>query len=343
MSKIHEAAKQSLEFAKEMMKKYADAHRGPTPVYTVGQKVWLEGKNISSLQPSQKLDDQCYGPFEIIKKVSPTTYQLKLPPQWGIHDVFHVSLLRPVHEDFTVHPNPYPRPPPEIIDDEERWPVERILKYVKRGTGGQYLIQWEGFPREEASWEAASEVKKTAPDAVWDFHRRHPEISGPGILSKSSSSRRRRRKARTVTFEEPTLQVKRLSDEAHLPTKGSALAARYDLYSAEAGVIPTQGTALLDTKLAIALPEGTYGHIAPCSGLASKFMINVGAGVIDADYHGSIKVLLFNHSDNSFTVQKGDRITQLIIEKIASVPITETDSLDHTVRGDAGFGSTGPA
>ena len=49
MSKIHEAAKQSLEFAKEMMKKYADAHRGPTPVYTVGQKVWLEGKNISSL------------------------------------------------------------------------------------------------------------------------------------------------------------------------------------------------------------------------------------------------------------------------------------------------------
>ena len=72
-------------------------------------------------------------------------------------------------------------------------------------------------------------------------------------------------------------------------------------------------------------------------------MINVGAGVIDADYHGSIKVLLFNHSGNSFTVQKGDRIAQLIIEKIASVPITETDSLDNTVRGDAGFGSTGPA
>ena len=205
------------------------------------------------------------------------------------------------------------------------------------------MIQWEGFPREEASWEAASEVKKMAPDAVRDFHRRHPEISGPGILSKPSSSRRRRRKARTVTFEELTLQVKRLSDEAHLPTKGSALAARYDLYSAEAGVILAQGTALLDTKLAIALLEGTYGRIAPHSGLASKFMINVGAGVIDADYRGSIKVLLFNHSGNSFTVQKGDRIAQLIIEKIASVPITETDSLDNTVCGDAGFGSTGPA
>ena len=89
----------------------------------------------------------------------------------------------------------------------------------------------------------------------------------------------------------------------HLPTKGSALAAGYDLYSAEAGVIPAQGTALLDTKLAIALPEGTYGRIAPRSGLASKFMINVGAGVIDADYCGSIKVLLFNHSGNSFMVK----------------------------------------
>ena len=90
MSKIHEAAKQSLEFAKEMMKKYADAHQGPTPVYTVGQKVWLEGKNISSLRPSQKLDDQRYGPFEIIKKVSPTAYQLKLPAN-GAFTMFSTS------------------------------------------------------------------------------------------------------------------------------------------------------------------------------------------------------------------------------------------------------------
>ena len=71
-------------------------------------------------------------------------------------------------------------------------------------------------------------------------------------------------------------------------------------------------------------------------------MINVGAGVIDADYRGSIKVLLFNHSGYNFTIQKGDHITQLIIKKIASVPITEMDSLDSTICGDAGFGSTGP-
>ena len=71
-------------------------------------------------------------------------------------------------------------------------------------------------------------------------------------------------------------------------------------------------------------------------------MINMGAGFINADYRGSIKVLLFNHSGNSFTVQKGDCIAQLIIKKIASIPITEMDSLDSTIHGDAGFGSTGP-
>ena len=83
------------------------------------------------------------------------------------------------------------------------------------------------------------------------------------------------------------------------------------------------------------------GRVAPRSGLASKHFIDTGAGVIDADYRGNIKVLLFNHSDTDFTVNEGDRIAQLIIEKIASIPITKTDTLDETDRGDSGFGSTG--
>ena len=66
-----------------------------------------------------------------MKKVSSTAYKLKLPPCWGIHDVFHVSLLCPVHEDFSIHPDPHARPPPEIIDDEEQYLVKAILKYKK--------------------------------------------------------------------------------------------------------------------------------------------------------------------------------------------------------------------
>ena len=119
------------------------------------------------------------------------------------------------------------------------------------------------------------------------------------------------------------------------------MAAGYDLYSAEETTVPAHGKALIDTQIAIALPEGTYGRIAPRSGIASEFMINTGAGVIDADYRGSIKILLFNLSNNDFKVNEGDRIAQLIIEKIATIPITETQTLAITERGSAGFGSTG--
>ncbi|KAG2051356.1 dUTP pyrophosphatase [Suillus hirtellus] len=137
------------------------------------------------------------------------------------------------------------------------------------------------------------------------------------------------------------LLVKRLSDKAKIPTRGSNLAAGYDLYSAEKKVIPAHGKALVDTQLSIAVPAGTYGRVAPRSGLASKFMIDTGAGVIDADYRGVVFVLLFNLSDKDFQVEEGDRIAQLIIERIYTPDVMEVDNLDETSRGAGGFGSTG--
>ncbi|KAF8901643.1 dUTPase-like protein [Gymnopilus junonius] len=137
------------------------------------------------------------------------------------------------------------------------------------------------------------------------------------------------------------LLIKRLSERARTPTRGSLLAAGYDLYSAEKKVIPAHGKALVDTQLSIAVPAGTYGRVAPRSGLASKFMIDTGAGVIDADYRGVVFVLLFNLSDKDFQVEEGDRIAQLIIERIYTPEILEVEDLDQTIRGDGGFGSTG--
>lgn len=81
--------------------------------------------------------------------------------------------------------------------------------------------------------------------------------------------------------------------------------------------------------------------VAPRSGLAWKHSIDVGAGVIDADYRGPVGVILFNHSDVDFDIKAGDRIAQLIIEKIVTPDVTEVDDLDATVRGSGGFGSTG--
>jgi len=106
-------------------------------------------------------------------------------------------------------------------------------------------------------------------------------------------------------------------------------------------VIVARGKALVDTQLSIAVPVGTYGRVAPRSGLASKHMIDTGAGVIDADYRGPVFVLLFNHSEKDFQVEEGDRIAQLIIERISNPEVFEVDDLDETLRGSGGFGSTG--
>ncbi|XP_050233343.1 deoxyuridine 5'-triphosphate nucleotidohydrolase-like [Mercurialis annua] len=136
-------------------------------------------------------------------------------------------------------------------------------------------------------------------------------------------------------------KVKKLSDKAVLPTRGSPLSAGYDLASATEAKVPARGKALIPTDLSIAVPEGTYARIAPRSGLAWKHSIDVGAGVIDADYRGPVGVILFNHSDVDFEVKSGDRVAQLIIEKIITPNVLEVEDLDDTVRGEGGFGSTG--
>ena len=123
------------------------------------------------------------------------------------------------------------------------------------------------------------------------------------------------------------LEVKLHSDKAHLPTRGSPNATGYNLYSAEDKVIPAQGKVLVDTQISIATPPGTYGRIAPRSGLATKHMIATGAGVID--------------SDKDFEIKRGDRIAQLLLERNATPQVKEVHELGTMDRGNQGFGSTG--
>jgi dUTP pyrophosphatase len=137
------------------------------------------------------------------------------------------------------------------------------------------------------------------------------------------------------------LRVKRLSENATLPILGSPLAAGYDLSSAVDTIVPGNGKALVPTDLAIALPEGVYGRVAPRSGLAWKKHIDVGAGVIDRDYRGNVGVVLFNHGSDELKIAKGDRIAQLILERYETAEIVEVEDLEATDRGEGGFGSTG--
>lgn len=140
-----------------------------------------------------------------------------------------------------------------------------------------------------------------------------------------------------------SLLVSRLSEHAVLPVRGSNGAAGYDLASAVNAIVPARGMCMCATDLQLLLPEGTYGRIAPRSGLALKHSIDTGAGVIDPDYTGNVGVILFNHGYVAFQVTRGDRIAQLILEKIEIVDVEEVPNhrVQKTARGSNGFGSTG--
>ena len=101
-----------------------------------------------------------------------------------------------------------------------------------------------------------------------------------------------------------------------MPTKGSRMAAGHDLYAMENIHIPARGQVLVETGLAIVLPKGTYARIAPRSGLASKKRISVGGGVINADYTGEVKVIFINQGNEECLIQRGERMAQIIVEKI---------------------------
>ncbi|GFT96515.1 deoxyuridine 5'-triphosphate nucleotidohydrolase, mitochondrial [Nephila pilipes] len=137
------------------------------------------------------------------------------------------------------------------------------------------------------------------------------------------------------------LRIAKLSSNAIIPTKGSKLAAGYDLYSAYEYVVPPQGKVLAMTDIQVQVPPGHYGRVAPRSGLAVKNFIDVGAGVVDEDYRGNLGVVLFNFGSDPFKVNKGDRIAQFICEKISYPELEEVENLDETERGKGGFGSTG--
>ncbi|XP_063931538.1 uncharacterized protein LOC135143578 isoform X1 [Zophobas morio] len=137
------------------------------------------------------------------------------------------------------------------------------------------------------------------------------------------------------------LKVQRLSAQATLPVRATEFSAGYDLFSSSDIVVPAKGKELIKTDIAIAIPPNCYGRIAPRSGLAWKLSVDVGGGVVDADYRGPLGVILFNHGEKDFSIKRGDRVAQLILEKIITPTVEEVSELEPTARGSGGFGSTG--
>ena len=141
------------------------------------------------------------------------------------------------------------------------------------------------------------------------------------------------------------LKVKLLNANAKLPCYSSAWAAGMDVHASDFFVVPAGKTQLVKTGIAVSWSgldaSNYYLRVAPRSGLALKSGIFVNAGVIDWDYRGEIGVVLYNSSDVEFKVNPGDRVAQMILEKINRVNVIQTEELDSTDRGAGGFGSTG--
>jgi len=157
------------------------------------------------------------------------------------------------------------------------------------------------------------------------------------------------------------IKVKRLSTSSVIPTRANSSDAGYDLYAVRDTIIGPMEKAIVHTGISIEIPEGYYGRIAPRSGLAIKSSIDVLAGVIDSGYRGEIGVVLINlnlpeilfnskrnlsayesafGSRNKFSISKGDRIAQLIIERCYDIEWKE-DELSDSERGNEGYGSSG--
>jgi hypothetical protein len=142
------------------MKRFVDQKWKEAPLYAIGQKVWLDARNIQTKCPSKKLDQCQLSPFEVLAPVpheahSPSAYRLALPPSWKIHPVFHVSLLRPTNIDSGLHPVAAveDHPPPDIIQGEEEYEVKAILDHRGGKCQRQYLIKWKGYPLSDVTWE----------------------------------------------------------------------------------------------------------------------------------------------------------------------------------------------
>jgi len=137
------------------------------------------------------------------------------------------------------------------------------------------------------------------------------------------------------------VKIKKLRTEAKIPEYAHVNDAGLDLFAAEKIVISAGSRALISTGIAMEIPDGFVGLIWDKSGIATKHGLKTLAGVVDAGYRGDVKVGLVNLSNTDYNIEIGDKIAQMLIQKVEHINITEITKLSDTSRGANGFGSTG--
>lgn len=144
----------------------------PGPKFNIGDQVWLSTKNIKSPRPTKKLDYKKLGPFKIIAKIGSRSYKLELPHTMRIHPVFHVNLLEPFKEDKIQDRQPK-KLPPDIIDNQQEFEVERIIDSRIHRRQLQYLVHWKGYNLMDRTWEPFKNLTHCQ-DQIKKFHVKYP-------------------------------------------------------------------------------------------------------------------------------------------------------------------------
>ena len=174
MKRVREDAAAALRQAAEQAKQSHDRHARDAREYAPGAKVYLEATNLKTDRPTKKLDDKRFGPFKVKRKVGHAAYELELPPNWpAIHPVFNESYLTPYRASRFASQQKPPPPPPIEVEGIPEYVVEQILDSRRRRGRLQYLVHWEGFPREDDSWEPAKNLEHSS-DLIVQFHQDHP-------------------------------------------------------------------------------------------------------------------------------------------------------------------------
>jgi len=183
MKLISNAREQAQEALKQMQATMIKETRFKE--FEIGQKVWLEGKNIKRPYDSPKLSPKRYGPFRVVAKISPVAYKLQIPAMWQVHDVFHASLLTP-YKETVEHGKNFLEPPPDIIEGEEEWEVEQILdkRIFGRSKKLQFLVRWKGYSPAHDQWVNKEDM--AADDLVRIFER----VTIPAVTPTFSSTSR---------------------------------------------------------------------------------------------------------------------------------------------------------
>jgi len=183
MHTVHNESRKGLEEAQERMRRYTDPTRREPPAYQIGDLVMLNGHNIKTGHPSRKLDHKNHGPFQIEKIVSPLAVRLTLPRKWKIHNVFHVSLLKP----YRTSEHRAPPDPSKVlreaddIEQSQEYDVEEVMSSVEHSRGNNkrilYLVKWLNYP-ECKDWteEPFDNFSVGGLEKLQEFHRRNPDV-----------------------------------------------------------------------------------------------------------------------------------------------------------------------